>query len=82
MEHEYNFDVNIPAGVEEGSVLTINGKGNEVNGKVGNLCLHVSINNSNFEHSGSLIYVAVKVDVLTAISGGEIRVPTPYGVVN
>jgi molecular chaperone DnaJ len=80
MEHEYNFDVNIPAGVEEGSVLTVNGKGNEVNGRIGNLNLHVSISNSNFERSGSVIYTAVKVDVLVALTGGSIMVPTPYGI--
>lgn len=72
----------IPAGVRNGETLLVSQKGNIINNQVGNLYILVYVEPSrNFERHGLDLYTIVYVDPITAMIGGEIEVPTPYGVV-
>ena len=72
----------IPAGVKNGETLLVSQKGNTINGKTGNLYIVVYVEPSrNFERHGNDLYTIVYVDPITAIVGGEIDVPTPYGII-
>ncbi len=74
----------IPAGVENGQVIKINGKGGKgVNGGPnGDLYIKFSIkNNSQFKREGSNLYASVDLDLYTAILGGKITIDTFKGKV-
>ncbi len=79
-----SFTVTIPAGVENGSVLQINGEGNAPRGKDGrngSLLLVLEIKPSKvFERDGNDLYVEVPVSFATAVCGGEVEIPSPTGV--
>lgn len=69
----------IPAGVENGQVIKINGKGGEGlnGGPHGDLYITFVINNSTaFKRDGNNLYRNVDVDLYTALLGGEITVDT------
>lgn len=73
--------IEIPSGVNSGSKFIVNGKGNKVKGKRGNLYVHVNVTPSAiFERHNNDIYTIVKVDTITAIVGGTVEIPTPYGI--
>lgn len=78
------IDVTIPAGVEDGTVLQLSGEGNAARGKNsvnGNLLLVVSVKPSKlFKRDGMDLFVTVPVTFQTAACGGEIEIPSPYGV--
>jgi len=74
----------IPAGVENGQVIKIKGKGGEgINGGPnGDLYLEFVINNdTQFKRVGNNLYVSVDLDLYTSILGGEITVDTFSGKV-
>jgi curved DNA-binding protein len=74
----------IPAGVENGQVIKIKGKGGEgINGGPnGDLYLEFVINNdTQFKRVGNNLYVNVDLDLYTSILGGEITVDTFSGKV-
>jgi curved DNA-binding protein len=74
----------IPAGVENGQVIKISGKGGlGVNGGPnGNLYIEFIINNqTDFKRNGSNLYQTVNLDLYTSILGGEITVDTFDGKV-
>ncbi len=82
IKEKINVNVKIPAGVRNGENLVVNGKGNKINNKTGNLYILVYIEPSKyFERNGNDLYTIVYVDPVTAITGGKIKVPTPYGEV-
>lgn len=71
--------VNIPAGATTGTRVRLSGEGEPgVNGgKAGDLYLIVKLENDTpFELEGSDLQVEVKVDMFTAMLGGEVEVPT------
>lgn len=71
--------VNIPAGATTGTRVRLSGEGEPgVNGgKTGDLYLIVKLeNDTQFELEGSDLQVEVKVDMFTALLGGEVEVPT------
>lgn len=73
--------ITVEAGVENGQVMVAKGKGNEFNGKVGDLYLHVNIQPSNiFERVRDTLYTIAYIDPLTGILGGTTSVATPYGI--
>ncbi|MDR2636436.1 MAG: molecular chaperone DnaJ [Mycoplasmataceae bacterium] len=81
IEDKRECDLPIPPGIENGSVIQVTGMGNQINNGTGNLLVHVMIAKSNiFDRRGNKIYVKVIVNPLTAIVGGTIDVPTPYGI--
>ena len=74
----------IPAGVENGQVIKIKGKGGlGVNGGPhGDLYIKFTINNhTQFKREGNTLYIDVDLDLYTALLGGEITIDTFNGKV-
>jgi curved DNA-binding protein len=74
----------IPAGVEDGQVIKIKGKGGEgINGGPnGDLYIRFVINNNtSFNRVGSDLYKDIKLDLYTAVLGGDLVVDTIDGKV-
>ena len=81
LESKDKIKVTIPAGIENGQTIVINNKGNEIDGKKGDLYITVFVEPSRiFKRQGNTIVGNVLVDPLRAICGGLINVPTPYGI--
>jgi len=75
----------IPAGVENGQVIKIKGKGGQgINGGPdGDLYIKFVINNhTQFKREGNNLYKHVDLDLYTSILGGEITLDTFNGKVN
>ncbi|MCX7654609.1 MAG: molecular chaperone DnaJ [Fervidobacterium sp.] len=74
--------VNIPAGVENGTVLRIPRKGNSgINGgEHGDLYIHVNVRKTyDYVRDGDDIIIDVPVEYVTAILGGNVTVNLPSG---
>lgn len=79
-----NIRLTIPAGVENGQVIKIPGKGGPgVNGgPAGDLLIQFNIHNSTkFKRDGSDLYATEPIDLYTAILGGHVTVDTFDGKV-
>jgi curved DNA-binding protein len=71
--------VSIPAGADTGTKVRLSGEGGQGvgGGKAGSLYLMVEVEPDNqFERDGNDLQVEVKVEMFTAILGGEVEVPT------
>jgi DnaJ-class molecular chaperone len=77
------LEVKIPAGVHTGARVKITGEGGRgVGGPAGDLYLNVNVRlHDVFERKGDDLYEEMSVPLLTAILGGEVRVPTLKGEV-
>lgn len=76
------IQVKIPAGVDNGSKIRVAGEGQPGlgGGPRGDLFLVISVKiDSGFERKGDDLYVDMDVDLVHAILGGEVTVPTPDG---
>lgn len=76
------IEVNIPAGVDNGSHLRLQGQGEagEKGGRRGDLYLAITVRpHEIFERHEADIYCEVPLDFVTAVMGGEIEVPTLEG---
>jgi curved DNA-binding protein len=72
-----NIEVIIPKGSLPGETLTIKGKGENYQGKTGDLVLHLQIQRSDvYEMNGLDLYKQVDIDLKTAILGGKINIDT------
>jgi curved DNA-binding protein len=79
-----NIRITIPAGVENGQTIKITGHGGPgVNGgPAGDLFIAFSVaNDPKFKRSGNDLYATVKLNLYTAILGGEITADTLTGKV-
>ena len=79
-----NIRITIPAGVENGQQIKINGLGGEGanNGPKGDLYITFSIeNHTNFKLEKHNLYSTINLDLFTAILGGELIVETFDGKV-
>jgi len=79
-----NIRITIPAGVENGQTIKIAGHGSPgVNGgPAGDLFIAFSVaNDPKFKRQGSDLYTTVKLDLYTAVLGGEITADTLTGKV-
>jgi curved DNA-binding protein len=79
-----NIRLTIPAGVENGQVIKIKGKGGEGlnGGPNGDLYIKFIINNrTQFKRDGNNLYSNVYLDLYTSLLGGEIMVDTFRGKV-
>lgn len=79
-----NIRLTIPAGVENGQVIKIKGKGGAGlnGGPNGDLYIQFLItNNTPFQRDGNDLYLTVDLDLYTAVLGGEITVDTFNGKV-
>lgn len=77
------LELQIPAGVDTGSVIKLSGKGNSgiKGGSAGDIYVHVHVKQSKkFERDGSTIHTLLRVHVLQAILGDEVEVETIYGM--
>ena len=75
---ERTVRVNIPAGAKTGTKVRLAGEGEAgYGGQPGDLYLIVEVEpDSHFERDGDNLTVDVKVDMFTALLGGEAEVPT------
>jgi molecular chaperone DnaJ len=77
-----NLKVNIPQGVDNGSILRLKEEGNWHTGGKGDLYLHIEVRPHHiFERIKDDIKCKIKISVLKAILGGEVEVPTLNGKV-
>ena len=78
------LNINIPSGVENGSILSVNGQGNaskSAGGTNGNLLLVMNVANSKiFKRDDLNLYVEAPVSLSTAVNGGDIGIPTLNGI--
>jgi DnaJ-class molecular chaperone len=76
------IQVKIPAGVDNGSRIRVAGEGQPGigGGPRGDLNLVINVKpDEAFERKGDDLYVNVDVDLVSAMLGGEVAVPTPDG---
>jgi DnaJ-class molecular chaperone len=76
------IQVKIPAGVDNGSKIRVAGEGQPGigGGPRGDLYLVISVRpDPAFERKGDDLYTDVDVELVTAMLGGEVPVPTPDG---
>lgn len=77
------FSAKIPSGAKTGSKIRLRGKGNQGPQGRGDLFLVVKVlPHPTFKRVGNNLHVMVKVDVLTAVLGGKVEVPTLTGPVH
>lgn len=79
-----NIRINIPAGVENGQTIKIAGHGNPGanGGPAGDLFIKFVIaDDPQFKRDGSNLFATAKLDVYTAVLGGEVTVDTLNGKV-
>lgn len=77
--------INIPAGIDDGQVITIRGKGNAGSngGPAGDLQLQVSVRpHPLFERDGYDVYCTLPLTFAQAALGAEVSVPTLDGNVS
>ncbi len=78
------FTAKIPAGAKTGSKIRLRGKGNP-GGRQGRGDLYLVVKvlpHAIFKRMGNNLQVTVKVDVVTAVLGGKVEVPTLTGPVH
>ena len=77
-----HIDVNIPAGIRDGQVLRIRGKGEPGDGGAGDAMIEVGVRpHPHFERKGDNIHVEVPITLKEAVLGAKIKAPTPTGSV-
>ena len=76
------FSAKIPKGAKNGTKIRLRGKGNAVAGGAGDLFLVVQVTpHDTFKRAGNNLEITIPVDVITAVLGGKITVPTLAGQV-
>ncbi len=78
IQGEEVVDINIPAGVSEGMVVTVTGKGNAArhNGVPGNIQVLIKEDKDDrFVRNGQDLYYNLLLDLPTAILGGKEKIP-------
>ena len=78
---EQSLHVHIPAGIETGKKIRLQGKGETgPDGRPGDLYLEVTVaDKEGWERKGNDVYTTVQIPFTTAALGGEAVVPTLYG---
>lgn len=82
--NQQKLRITIPAGLEDGQVIKISGKGSPGHngGPSGDLYIRFDIhNNTHFRREGANLHQSVHLDLYTALLGGDILVKTIYGQV-
>ncbi len=76
------IEITIPAGVENGNILRLEGRGEESrDGISGDLFIKIHVReHSEFKRSGRNIILERELDLTDVIAGTEIRVPTLRGI--
>lgn len=76
------LQVHVPAGIEDGMRIRLKGKGNPGynGGPAGDLLLKVHVEaKRGWERHGADIYMTAEIPFITAVLGGEEKIPTLYG---
>ncbi|RME78730.1 molecular chaperone DnaJ [Candidatus Woesearchaeota archaeon] len=82
IKHHRKIEVNVPAGVEEGTQLRLEGQGSagENGAPPGDLYVVIHVKDHKvFERRGHDLFISVPISFVTATLGGEIEVPTIEG---
>jgi molecular chaperone DnaJ len=77
-----NVDVTIPAGINDGQQIRLQGKGERGSngGPNGDLYIEIVVqNNTSFVRKSNDIYIDMDVDFVSCCLGDELTVPTVYG---
>lgn len=77
-------EVKIPAGIDNGMVVNVPGKGHmgKLNGVPGDIQVIVTVEeNKTFVRNGNDLYYQLQLDIPTAILGGSVEIPTLEGKV-
>ncbi len=77
------LEVNIPKGIDNGQTLRLSGKGEagENGGGFGDLLVTIIVKPSaHYTRKGTTLFVNVPISFTTLTLGGEIKIPTLYGV--
>ncbi len=77
--------VRVPAGIEDGHVLRLKGKGRPAppGGRRGDALVEVTVApHARFRRDGLDVHVEVPVSLVEAVLGGKVTVPTPSGPVS
>lgn len=77
-------DVNIPAGVESGQVLRLDGQGGlgRNGGERGDIFARIVVRDHPvFKRVGKDIHLDFPISLAEAVTGGRVQVPTPHGAV-
>lgn len=75
-----NIRINIPAGIKDGQIIKIKGRGAMYNGTRGDLYITFRIKpDTRFTRDGNNIYTSIVVDLYTMLLGGTAIVPTLTG---
>jgi molecular chaperone DnaJ len=78
---DQQINIEIKPGVTNGQMLEFIGKGNVGTTSTGNLYINVFVQPSHiFKRKDNVLYANVLVDPIRAITGGRIKIPTPYGI--
>lgn len=78
------IEVKIPPGVDTGSRVRVAGQGapGMRGGSPGDLYLRIAVApDRQFQRRDDNLYLELPVDIYTALLGGEVKVPTPKGIV-
>jgi DnaJ-class molecular chaperone len=78
------LDVNIPAGIRDGQILRLKGKGRPAvgDGPPGDALIEISVQpHPYFTRKGDDIYLDLPISLKEAVLGGKVKVPTPSGTV-
>ena len=78
---EETIKIKIPAGVEEGNYMTVNGQGNEdINGNPGDLIVvFAESSHDYFVRDGENVILELNISYPTAVLGGKIEIPVIGG---
>lgn len=77
-----SLEVTIPAGIADGKVMRLKGKGmpGRNGGETGDLLLKVTVHDKpGFRREGQDVYTTVTIPFTTAALGGEVKIATIYG---
>lgn len=77
-----SLEVNIPAGIADGKVIRLKGKGmpGRNGGESGDLLLKITVHDKpGFRREGQDVYTTVTVPFTTAVMGGEVKIATIHG---
>jgi len=81
IKKEETIKVKVPAGVEEGNYMTVNGQGNEdINGNPGDLIVvFIEDEHEYFVRDGKNVLLEINISYPTAVLGGKVDIPTVDG---
>ena len=81
IKKEETIKIKVPAGVEEGNYMTLNGQGNEdVSGNPGDLLvMFEEEDHPYFVRDGEHVLLEVNISYPTAVLGGKVEIPTVVG---